>query len=59
MTDLTTARRLWSAIEHDIVDLAPWAPLVDRYWVNPVSVRLGNYRVNLQYGPLIDQMWVG
>jgi YVTN family beta-propeller protein len=58
ITDPSSARLLWSEIEHDLVDLAPWVPLVDRYWVNLVSERLGNYQVNPQYGPLIDQMWV-
>ena len=58
ITDLAAAHRLWSAIEHDIVDQAPWVPLVGRYWVNLVSQRLGNFQVNPLWGPLIDQMWV-
>jgi hypothetical protein len=33
-------------------------PLVDRSWVNLVSRRLGDFQVNPQWGPLIDQMWV-
>jgi peptide/nickel transport system substrate-binding protein len=57
-TDPAAAHRLWSSIEHDIMDLAPWVPLVDRFWVNVVSPRLGNYQVNPEWGPLVDQMWV-
>ena len=58
ITDPTAAHRLWSEIEHDLVDQAPWIPLVVRQWVNLVSERIGNFQVNPQYGPLIDQMWV-
>jgi len=58
ITDPAAAHRLWSSIEHDIMDVAPWVPLVDRFWVNVVSRRLGNYQVNPQWGPLVDQMWV-
>jgi YVTN family beta-propeller protein len=58
ITDPAAAHRLWSSIEHDIMDVAPWVPLVDRFWVNVVSDRLENYQVNPQWGPLVDQMWV-
>ena len=58
LTDLAAAHRLWSSIEHDITDRAPWVPLVSRSWVNFVSERLENYQVNPEWGPLIDQMWV-
>ena len=36
----------------------PLGPAGDRYWVNLVSRRLGNYQSNPQWGPLVDQMWV-
>jgi peptide/nickel transport system substrate-binding protein len=58
LTDLAAAHRRWTAIEHDITDRAPWVPLVNRSWVNFVSERLGNFQVNPQWGPLVDQMWV-
>ena len=58
ITDPIAAHRLWSEIEHDLVDQAPWIPLVVRQYVNLVSERIGNFQVNPQYGPLIDQMWV-
>jgi YVTN family beta-propeller protein len=58
VTDPSAAHDLWSSIEHDIVDRAPWVPLGNRYWVNLVSRRLGNFQVNPQWGPLVDQMWV-
>jgi peptide/nickel transport system substrate-binding protein len=49
---------LWSLIEHDLVDRAPWVPLINARWACLVSQRLGNYQVNPAWGPLIDQMWV-
>jgi ABC-type oligopeptide transport system substrate-binding subunit len=58
ITDLASAHRRWSSIDHAITDRAPWVPLVSRSWVNVVSERLGNFQVNPQWGPLIDQMWV-
>ena len=58
LTDPLAAHELWSSTEHQIVDLAPIVPLVDRLWVVFVSERLGNYQFNPQWGPLIDQMWV-
>jgi ABC-type oligopeptide transport system substrate-binding subunit len=58
LSDPSAAHRTWTSIEHDLVDLAPWVPLVTRVWVNLVSERLGDFQVHLQYGPLLDQMWV-
>jgi YVTN family beta-propeller protein len=52
------ARDEWSSIEHDVMDKAPWVPLVDRNWANLTSQGLGNFQVSPQYGPLVDQMWV-
>jgi YVTN family beta-propeller protein len=58
LTDLASAHAQWTSIEHDITDLAPWVPLVNRSWVNLVSERLGNFEISPEWGPLIDQMWV-
>jgi peptide/nickel transport system substrate-binding protein len=58
LTDPAKARELWASIEHDVMDQAPWVPLASRTWSNAVSRRLGNFQVSVQYGPLIDQMWV-
>ena len=52
------ARDAWSSIERDVIDQAPWVPLVDRIWANLTSKRSGNFQVSPQYGPLADQMWV-
>jgi peptide/nickel transport system substrate-binding protein len=58
LTDPVAAHRLWSRIEHDIVDLAPWVPLVNSLSRDLVSERVGNFQYSPQWGPLVDQMWV-
>ena len=57
-TDLARALGLWSKVDHALVDGAPWVPLGNADWVNLASERLGNYRSNPVWGPLVDQMWV-
>jgi peptide/nickel transport system substrate-binding protein len=57
-SDLAAAHRSWTSIEHELTDAAPWVPLVNRSWVNLVSERVGDFQVNPEWGPLIDQMWV-
>jgi peptide/nickel transport system substrate-binding protein len=57
-SDPPTASRLWSKIDRDIVDQAPW--VVQLNPIEPVFVarRVGNYQYNPQYGVLYDQLWV-
>jgi len=58
ITDRVAAHRLWSSIEHDIVDLAPWVPLTNPLSRTLVSERVSNFQFSPQWGPLVDQMWV-
>lgn len=58
LVDPVAAHDLWSSTEHEIVDLAPRVPLLNRSWAVLVSEVLGDYQFNPQWGPLIDQMWV-
>lgn len=58
LTDPVAAHRVWALIEHDIVDLAPWVPLVNSLSRTLVSERVGNFQFSPQWGPLVDQMWV-
>ena len=58
LTDPAKSREAWASIEHDVMDQPPWVPLVSRSWTNAVSGRLGNFQVSVQYGPLLDEMWV-
>jgi peptide/nickel transport system substrate-binding protein len=56
-TDPEAARGLWERIDRQIVDQAPWVPLVNPKVVDVLSKRVGNYQYN-PYGVLIDQLWV-
>jgi peptide/nickel transport system substrate-binding protein len=58
ITQPAAAHERWASIEHDVMDQAPWVPLVNRTFGNLVSQRLGNFQVSPQWGPLVDQMWV-
>jgi hypothetical protein len=44
-------------IDSQIVDQAPWLPLVNPKVVDVLSKRVGNYQYNPS-GVLIDQLWV-
>jgi peptide/nickel transport system substrate-binding protein len=57
-SDSNTAHRRWAAIEHRLVDLAPWVPLINRTQPLLLSDRVGNYQFSIGWGPLVDQMWV-
>jgi peptide/nickel transport system substrate-binding protein len=58
ITQPALAHERWAAIERDVMDQAPWVPLVNRSFANIVSQRVGNFLVSPQWGPLVDQMWV-
>jgi hypothetical protein len=58
VVDQTAANRLWSKIDREIVDQAPWLPLHTYRQVNFVAKRVGNFQYNPQFGLLLDQLWV-
>ena len=49
---------LWTQIDRDEVDQAPWLPMVTPKVTDFVSRRVGNYQYNPVWGMLIDQLWV-
>jgi peptide/nickel transport system substrate-binding protein len=58
VTDPQAATALWSRIDRDVMQQAPWAPYANGSQIDVVSRRVGNYQYSLQWGPLFDQMWV-
>jgi peptide/nickel transport system substrate-binding protein len=50
--------RLWTQIEHELVDRAPWAPVGTSREPNLVSKRVGNYEYNPEWRVLVDQLWL-
>ena len=57
-TDPRGANALWARIDRELTDEAPWLFLYNRKQADFVSSRVGNFQYNLQYGILLDQLWV-
>jgi peptide/nickel transport system substrate-binding protein len=56
--DPATAAGQWAAIDHEIVDQAPWVPLYNPRDLTVLSARTGNYQFHPYWNLLIDQLWV-
>jgi peptide/nickel transport system substrate-binding protein len=56
--DADAAAGLWTGLERDIVDLAPWVPLFTPSHAHLLSERVGNYQLNPELRVLFDQLWV-
>jgi peptide/nickel transport system substrate-binding protein len=52
------AGELWSRIDHELVDLAPWVPLYNPRTVTVLGPRVGNYKYHPFWNVLLDQLWV-
>jgi len=57
-TDPQAANALWARIDRMLTDEAPWLFLYNNKQADFVSERVGNFQYNLQYGILLDQLWV-
>jgi peptide/nickel transport system substrate-binding protein len=57
-SDPEAASQLWSKIDHEIVDQAPWIAEASLGLTDFVSRRVGNYQFNPQFAALLDQLWV-
>jgi peptide/nickel transport system substrate-binding protein len=58
ITDPGAASRGWTAIEHQLVREAVWAPLVNPVIANAFSARTGNVQIHPKWGVLLSQLWV-
>ena len=52
------AARLWTRIDHELVDEAVWVPTVNVPETEFVSARLQNYQYQPIWGFVVDQAWV-
>jgi peptide/nickel transport system substrate-binding protein len=57
-SDPNAASLLWSKIDREVVDQAPWVTMANSKQANFVSNRVGNYQYNPVSGVLLDQLWV-
>jgi YVTN family beta-propeller protein len=58
VTDPQAANALWAQIDRDLTDQAPWLFLYNPKQADFVSSRVANFQYNLQYGVLLDQLWL-
>jgi peptide/nickel transport system substrate-binding protein len=56
--DPAAATTVWQQVEREILAQAPIVPTYNQSNVDFVSKRVGNYQYNLQWGALLDQLWV-
>ena len=49
---------LWSRIDHELVDRAPWVPAYNLRTVTVLGPRVGNYKYHPFWNVLLDQLWV-
>jgi len=56
--DPAAAGQLWSRIDHELVDRAPWVPLYNPRSVTVLGPRVGNYKYHPFWNLLLDQLWV-
>ena len=56
--DPAAAAGQWAAIDHELVDQAPWVPLYNPRDLTVLSARTGNYQFQPYWNLLIDQLWV-
>jgi peptide/nickel transport system substrate-binding protein len=57
-TDSPSTSPSWASLDRRVMELAPWAPLVNEHAAVVVSRRVGNVQFNPEWGTLIDQLWV-
>jgi peptide/nickel transport system substrate-binding protein len=55
---LAAAAPSWAAIDHELVDQAPYVPLSNPRDLTVLSARVGNYQFHPYWNLLIDQLWV-
>ncbi len=58
VADPGAAATLWTKVDHDITEQAPFVFLQNPRNATLVSRRVGDYQYNPQWGVLLDQLWV-
>lgn len=58
LDDPPAAGPLWTEVDREIVDQAPYLWLVNTTTVEFISERVGNYQYSQQWGSLLDQLWI-
>jgi peptide/nickel transport system substrate-binding protein len=48
----------WARLDHELVDRAVWAPVVNEHGLDFVSARVRNYAFHPYWGLIADQLWL-
>jgi peptide/nickel transport system substrate-binding protein len=56
--DPAAAGELWSRIDRELADRAPWVPVYNLRTVTVLAPRVGNYKYHPFWNVLLDQLWV-
>jgi peptide/nickel transport system substrate-binding protein len=54
----TAANNIWTQVDHEITDQAPWVDMYNPKQIDLLSKQVGGYQWNPQWYILIDQLWV-
>ena len=57
-TNPSAAYVLWARVDRQIVDLAPWIPILNPSESVFISDHLGTYKSHSQWGLLLSRPWV-
>lgn len=57
-TNPEAANGLWAEVDREMVDQAPWLPLITARVIDFLAPDVGDYQYNPVWGMLIDQLWV-
>jgi peptide/nickel transport system substrate-binding protein len=57
-TNTTAANNIWTQVDHEVTDQAPWVDLYNPNQIDFLAKRVQGYQWNPQWYILIDQMWV-
>jgi len=56
--DPAAAGELWSRVDRELADRAPWVPVYNLRTVTVLGPRVGNYKYHPFWNVLLDQLWV-
>jgi peptide/nickel transport system substrate-binding protein len=57
-TQPRAANALWARLDHELVDRAVWAPVVNEHGLDFVSARVHDYEFHPYWGLIADQLWL-
>ena len=57
-TQPRAATALWARLDHELIDRAIWAPVVNDHGLDFISAQVHNYEFHPYWGLIADQLWL-